>query len=58
MKHPAYGILILNGKSKNGQIKIDGLIILQFSETGPMFAIFLHSFLTFGMGYVGLCKIP
>jgi hypothetical protein len=26
MKHPNEGILILKGKSKNGEIKIDGLV--------------------------------
>jgi len=31
MKHPNEGILILKGKSKNGQIKIDGLAIPPFS---------------------------
>jgi len=33
MKHPNEGILILKGKSKNGEIKIDGLVIPPFSET-------------------------
>jgi len=31
MKHPNECILILKGKSKNGQIKIDGLVIPSFN---------------------------
>ena len=54
MKHPNEGILILKGKSKNGEIKIDGLVIPPFSETGPTFAGFPHSFLPFDMSYVGM----
>ena len=44
MKHPNEGILILKGKSKDGQIKIDGLVIPPFNETGPTFAGFPHSY--------------
>lgn len=54
MKHPNEGILILKGKSKSGQIKIDGLVIPPFSYTGPTFAGFPHSFLPFDMSYVGI----
>lgn len=54
MKHPNEGILILKGKSKNGEIKIDGLVIPPFSEVGPTFAGFPHSFLPFDMSYVGV----
>jgi proteasome lid subunit RPN8/RPN11 len=54
MKHPNEGILILKGKSKNGQIKIDGLVIPPFNETGPTFAGFPHSFLPFDMSYIGI----
>jgi proteasome lid subunit RPN8/RPN11 len=54
MKHPNEGILILKGKSKNGEIKIDGLEIPPFSETGPTFAGFPYSFLPFDMSYVGI----
>ena len=54
MKHPNEGILILKGKSKNGEIKIDGLVIPPFSETGPTFAGFPHSFLPFDMSYIGI----
>ena len=45
IKHPNEGILILKGKSKNGEIKIDGLAIPPFNYTGPTFAGFPQSFL-------------
>jgi len=54
MNHPNEGILILKGKSKNGEIKIDGLVIPPFSETGPTFAGFPNSFLPFDMSYLGI----
>ena len=54
MKHPNEGILILKGKSKNGEIKINGLAIPPFNYTGPTFAGFPHSFLPFDMSYVGI----
>lgn len=54
MNHPNEGILILRGKSKRGKIAIDGLVIPPFSETGPMFAGFPHSFLPLDMSYVGV----
>ena len=54
MKHPDEGILILKGKSKNGEIKIDGLVIPPFDYTGPTFAGFPHSFLPLDMSYVGI----
>jgi proteasome lid subunit RPN8/RPN11 len=54
MKHPNEGILILKGKSKNGEIVVNGLVIPPFSETGPTFAGFPHSFLPFDMSYVGI----
>ena len=54
MKHPNEGILILKGKSKNGEITINGLVIPPFSETGPTFAGFPHSFLPFDLSYVGI----
>ncbi len=44
MKHPNEGILILKGKSRNGEIKIDGLAIPPFNFTGPTFAGFPHFF--------------
>lgn len=54
MKHPNEGILILRGKSKQGQIMIDGLVIPPFNYGGPTFAGFPHSFLPFDMSYVGI----
>jgi len=54
MKHPNECILILKGKSKNGEIKIDGLVIPPFTETGPTFAGFPHSFLPLDMSYIGI----
>jgi proteasome lid subunit RPN8/RPN11 len=54
MKHPNEGILILKGKSKNGLITIDGLVIPPFNYTGPTFAGFPHSFLPFDMSYIGI----
>ena len=53
MKHPNEGILILKGKSKRGNIMIDGLVIPPFNYTGPTFAGFPHSFLPFDLSYVG-----
>ena len=54
MKHPNECILILRGKSKNGNILIESLVIPPFSETGPTFAGFPHSFLPFDLSYVGI----
>ena len=54
IKHPNESILILKGKSKNGRILIDGLVIPPFSHTGPTFAGFPHSFLPFDMSYLGI----
>ena len=54
MKHPNEGILILKGKSKHGEIKIDGLVIPPFNYGGPTFAGFPHSFLPFDLSYVGI----
>jgi len=54
MKHPNEGILILKGKSKQGQILINGLVIPPFNYSGPTFAGFPHSFLPFDMSYVGI----
>ena len=53
MKHPNEGILILKGKSKQGNIRVNGLVIPPFDYTGPTFAGFPHSFLPFDMSYVG-----
>jgi len=54
IKHPNECILILKGKSKKGNIVVDGLVIPPFSHTGPTFAGFPHSFLPFDMSYLGI----
>ena len=54
IKHPNECILILKGKSKKGNIIIDGLVIPPFSHTGPTFAGFPHSFLPFDLSYLGI----
>ncbi len=54
MNHPNEGILILRGKSKKGNIIIDGLVIPPFSDSGPTFAGFPESFLPFDLSYVGI----
>ena len=54
MKHPNESILILRGKSKQGTITIDSLVIPPFSYTGPTFAGFPHSFLPLDLSYVGI----
>ena len=53
MNHPNEGLLILKGKSKKGNVTIDGLVVPPFSESGPTFAGFPHSFLHFDLSYVG-----
>jgi len=42
MNHPNEGMLILKGKSKKGNVTIDGLVVPPFSESGPTFAGFPH----------------
>jgi len=41
MNHPNEGILILRGKSKHGDVFIDGLVVPPFSETGADLLDFL-----------------
>jgi proteasome lid subunit RPN8/RPN11 len=53
MNHPNEGLLILRGRSQKGNVKIEGLVIPPFSEHGPTFAGFPHSFLPFDPSYVG-----
>jgi proteasome lid subunit RPN8/RPN11 len=53
MKHPEECFLILKGKSKNGQIKVDGLVIPPFGFSEPTFGGIPQSFLPFDMSYVG-----
>ena len=51
MNHPNEGILILRGKSKHGNVFIDGLVIPPFSETGTDFP---HNPLPLDPSYVGI----
>lgn len=53
MNHPNEAILILKGKSKNGNVLIEDLVIPPFAETGPTFAGFPNSFLPLDGSYVG-----
>ena len=46
--------MVLKGKSKNGIIRVDGLVVPPFSHSGPTFAGFPHSFLPFDSSYVGM----
>ncbi len=54
MKHPNEAVLILRGKSKKGNITIDGLIMPPFSYTDTTFAGFPSSFLPLDSSYVGI----
>ncbi len=54
MNHPNEMVLILKGKSKNGNILVEGLVIPPFSETGPTFAGFPSSFLPLDLSYIGM----
>ena len=54
MNHPNEGILILRGKSKHGDVFIDGLVVPPFSETGADFAGFPHNPLPLDLSYVGI----
>jgi len=54
MKHPNEAVLILRGKSRKGNITIDGLIIPPFSYTDTTFAGFPNSFLPLDTSYVGI----
>ena len=54
MKHPNEAILILRGKSKKGNITVDGLVIPPFSTTDTTFAGFPNSFLPLDTSYVGI----
>jgi proteasome lid subunit RPN8/RPN11 len=51
--HPNEGILILTGKSKKGQIFINGLVIPPFSSHGPYYSGFNPYGLPFDLSYVG-----
>ena len=54
MNHPDEMVLILKGRSKKGNVLIDGLVITPFSETGPTFAGFPSSFLPLDLSYIGM----
>ena len=54
MKHPNEAILILRGKSKKGNITIDGLVMPPFSTTDTTFAGFPNSFLPLDASYIGI----
>ena len=54
MNHPDEAKLILRGKSKHGNVFIDGLVIPPFSETGADFAGFPHNPLPLDPSYVGI----
>ena len=54
MNHPDEMVLILKGRSKKGNVLIDGLVIPPFSETGPTFAGFPSSFLPLDLSYIGM----
>ena len=56
MNHPDEGVLILKGKSKNGKITINGLVIPPFNHTEPTFAGLPQSFLPFDLSYVGTVR--
>jgi len=53
MKHPDEAILILRGKSKNGNVTIDSLIVPPFSYSDTSFAGFATEFLPYDTSYVG-----
>ena len=53
MKHPNEGILILRGKSKKGDVLIDGLIIPPFAFNAHSSSGFPHYMLPADTSYVG-----
>ena len=53
MKHPNEGILILRGKSKKGNVLIDGLVIPPFAFNAHSSSGFPHYMLPGDMSYVG-----
>ena len=54
MKHPNEAVLILRGKSKKGNITVNGLVMPPFSTTDTTFAGFPNSFLPLDTSYVGI----
>lgn len=53
MKHPNEGILILRGKSKKGDVLIDGLIVPPFAFNAHSSSGFPHYMLPADLSYVG-----
>lgn len=53
MKHPNEGILILRGKSKNGNVLIDGLVIPPFSFGAHSSSGFPRHLLPADLSYMG-----
>ena len=54
MKHPDEIVLILRGKSKKGNITVDGLVIPPFSHVDTTFGGIPSSFLPLDASYVGM----
>ena len=54
MNHPDEMILLLKGKSKNGTMFAESLVIPPFSDTGPTFAGFPANQLPLDMDYIGM----
>ena len=54
MNHPDEMILLLKGKSKNGIMFAESLVIPPFSDTGPTFAGFPANQLPLDMDYIGM----
>ena len=46
--------ILIKGKSKKGNVLVEGLVIPPFSETGPTFAGFPSSFLPLDLSYIGM----
>jgi proteasome lid subunit RPN8/RPN11 len=52
--HPHEGILILQGKSKkNGEIRIEGLVVPPFASSGPYYSGFPTNELPMDLSYIG-----
>ena len=52
--HPHEGILILQGKNKkNGEIRIDGLVVPPFASSGPYYSGFPTNELPMDLSYIG-----
>ena len=54
MKHPNEGILILRGKSKKGNVLIDGLVVPPFAFNAHSSSGFPHYMLPGDLSYVGI----